>query len=379
MAEQFTLKVLVADASLMYRSVVPKIIKYLANVELLGVVNSLRSLKLRVPELENSLIILDSDILENELFENIEELKNLRCSWLIMSRFKGEKALQNQSYFHKNVMNTLLKTDDLNSNDMVALESNIRDSIEMRIHRILKRKQELSIALLDVDPKKPSYAISKSDKELLGVYTPVTPVIQNTSKLLAPKIKPEFVLIGVSTGGPSALHLILPMLPENFSLPIIIVQHIPAGFSASLADGIDKKARIRIKEAEDGETPVAGTVYIAQGGIHLTLVKSGSIPVLKFNDGAPENSCKPAVDVLYKSAALAYPGKCLSIILTGMGGDGTKGLVELKKNHCFSIVQDEKSCVVYGMPRTAIEAGLADLIVPLDRIVPELCGIINQL
>jgi two-component system chemotaxis response regulator CheB len=180
---------------------------------------------------------------------------------------------------------------------------------------------------------------------------------------------PPLVLIGVSTGGPAALTKLIPALPRDLGAPVFIVQHMPAMFTGPLAVSLDAKSAIRVKEAEDGETAQANYAYMAPGGrqMKLTAGPKGEI-VVRITDDAPENGCKPAADYLFRSAALNFPGRAIAAILTGMGRDGTDGLRMLKRSGCFSIAQDEASCVVFGMPKEAIQAGVVDTVAPLDMI-----------
>ena len=177
------------------------------------------------------------------------------------------------------------------------------------------------------------------------------------------------VLIGVSTGGPGALAKLVPALPGDLGAPVFIVQHMPAMFTQPLAASLDKKSAIRVKEAQDGETARSNYAYVAPGGrqMKLTPGPKGEI-ILRITDDPAENGCRPAVDYLFRSAALHFPGRSVAAILTGMGADGTEGLRMLKRGGCFSIAQDEASCVVFGMPKEAIQAGVIDTVAPLDMI-----------
>jgi len=177
------------------------------------------------------------------------------------------------------------------------------------------------------------------------------------------------VAIGVSTGGPEALSKLLPMLPGNLPVPVVLVQHMPPLFTKSLADSLNKKAPIEIIEAAEGDMVKAGTVYIAPGGRHMVVRNEDENTVIRLNDGPPENSCRPAVDVLFRSVAAVYGSSgILSVILTGMGSDGCAGVRACKRASCLSITQSEPTCVVYGMPRAVDEAGLSDLSLPLEKI-----------
>jgi two-component system chemotaxis response regulator CheB len=190
--------------------------------------------------------------------------------------------------------------------------------------------------------------------------------------------RPDMVLIGVSTGGPVALSELLPAIPRDIGVPILIVQHMPPIFTKSLADSLDSKCAVRVREAVHGEFPEPSTAYIAPGGrqMRLGLTPNGR-PVLELTDDPPENNCRPAVDYLFRSAANRFPGRAMAVILTGMGSDGTLGLRLLKRQGCFVIAQDEASCVVYGMPKAAVDAGVADVILPLNSIAGRIAAVVR--
>jgi two-component system chemotaxis response regulator CheB len=176
-------------------------------------------------------------------------------------------------------------------------------------------------------------------------------------------------LIGVSTGGPAALAVLLPALPADLNAPVLIVQHMPPMFTKPLAASLARKTALHVKEAQDGDVAQANGIYLAPGGAQMKVVAgTRGETVLRITDDPPENGCKPAVDYLFRSAALQFPGRAVATILTGMGNDGTAGLRLLKRGGCRSIAQDEATCVVFGMPKEAIAAGLIDTVAPLDRI-----------
>jgi two-component system chemotaxis response regulator CheB len=190
---------------------------------------------------------------------------------------------------------------------------------------------------------------------------------------------PPVILIGVSTGGPSALAEVLPLLPATLNVPVFVVQHMPPLFTHALAERLQTKSTIRIKEAVDSETAVAACVYIAPGGKQMKLTPGphGEI-VIRITDDPPENNCKPSVDYLFRSVAQHFPGRAVAAILTGMGNDGAQGLKLLKRSGCSSIAQDEATCVVFGMPREAILAGVIDTIVPLNKIAETLVRCVTE-
>ena len=182
--------------------------------------------------------------------------------------------------------------------------------------------------------------------------------------------KAEIVTIGISTGGPNALAKMLPMIPGDIGVPILIVQHMPPMFTRSLANSLDAKCAISVREARQGEAITANTALIAPGGKQMKIVAGadGKSRVVKITDDPPENSCKPSVDYLFRSVAHHYVGRATGVIMTGMGSDGTEGLKLLKQSGATIVAQDEASCVVFGMPKEAAETGLADAVVPLNQI-----------
>ena len=190
--------------------------------------------------------------------------------------------------------------------------------------------------------------------------------------------KPEMLLIGVSTGGPNTLATLLPALPANLGIPVLIVQHMPPLFTQSLAENLDAKCALRVREAAHEEIAEPNTVYIAPGGRQMRLAPGpDGRKIIQITDDPPENNCRPAVDYLFRSAATHYPGRSLAVILTGMGSDGTLGLRLLKRHGCHVIAQDEASSVVWGMPKAAVDAGVADVVLPLDAIASKITSLVR--
>ncbi len=176
------------------------------------------------------------------------------------------------------------------------------------------------------------------------------------------------VVIGTSTGGPRALSAVLPDLCQSVDLPILIVQHMPPDFTRSLAESLARQTQRTVVEATDGMPLQRGTVYIAPGGRHLLIRGSTALPVTGLTDQPPENGCRPSADVLFRSAAAVLRNEIVAVILTGMGSDGTAGLGAIRRAGGYIIAQDEATSVVWGMPGSAVEAGLPDEVVPLPRI-----------
>ena len=183
-------------------------------------------------------------------------------------------------------------------------------------------------------------------------------VLKTTNKVVA---------VGASTGGTEALVQLLTALPAD-SPGIVIVQHMPAGFTRSFAQRLDSLCRVRVKEAEDGDRVLAGHVLLAPGNFHMELVRSGTEARVRVFSGEPVNRHRPSVDVLFTSCAQALGPNAVGVILTGMGADGARGLLAMRQSGARTIAQDEATCVVFGMPREAIALGAAEHVIPLQSI-----------
>ncbi|MFN6120244.1 MAG: chemotaxis response regulator protein-glutamate methylesterase [Actinomycetes bacterium] len=178
----------------------------------------------------------------------------------------------------------------------------------------------------------------------------------------------ELVAIGSSTGGPNALSTVLGQLPAGFDKPIVIAQHMPAVFTRYLAQRLDGCSRIRVREAEHGDLLEPGLALVAPGDHHMSLRRTSAGVSVVLDQSAPVNFCRPAVDVLFRSAADVYGGDVLAVVLTGMGHDGRDGCAVLKQRGATVIVQDQASSVVWGMPGAVHQSGLADAALPLDDV-----------
>lgn len=185
----------------------------------------------------------------------------------------------------------------------------------------------------------------------------------------SPKHAVEIVAIGTSTGGPSALQAVLPTLPGNFPVPVLVAQHMPPGFTGPLAQRLNGLCALTVREGVHGEALRAGTVYVAPAGKQLQVQRRSGQLTLHIGDEAPIPTLyHPSVDVMFLSLGKEVGKGTLGVIMTGMGSDGTKGMREVKRLEGFAIVESEETCVVYGMPRSLVDAGLADRIVPLNEI-----------
>lgn len=192
-----------------------------------------------------------------------------------------------------------------------------------------------------------------------------TPVIDSKSVVPGSKL----VALACSTGGPKSLQQVIPLLPANLDAPMVMVQHMPAGFTKSLAQRLDEMGPIHVKEAEDGDILEKGTVYIAPGGRHMRIVKSGKDSKVALSDEPPVDALRPCANVMYESLLGTSYDQIICVVLTGMGADGTKGIQALNgKKNIYVIGQDAASCIVYGMPKAIAESGLVNEVKPLDDI-----------
>jgi two-component system chemotaxis response regulator CheB len=187
-----------------------------------------------------------------------------------------------------------------------------------------------------------------------------------------PRVRAEAVAIGTSTGGPSALQTIIPSLPKDLPSAILVVQHMPLGFTRSLAERLDARSPLRVREAEEGDAVVAGQVLIAPAGRHLKLRKRGGSVRVTLDEEPRGSLHRPSVDVLMASVARAYGARALGIVLTGMGADGVEGLRAIRGAGGHTLAESEETCIIYGMPKAAVEAGVVERSVPLARVADEI-------
>lgn len=188
----------------------------------------------------------------------------------------------------------------------------------------------------------------------------------------------KLIALACSTGGPKALNSLIPMLPKNLDAPMLIVQHMPEGFTNSLAQRLDELSAIRVKEAENGEQIQKGVVYIAKGGSQLRLKQSGKSNLLQVTVEAARNGLKPCADIMYESLLDCDFDEIICVVLTGMGADGTLGISQLNnKKNIYVISQTKETCIVYGMPKVVAETGLSDEVVPLEKIADSIIKIVG--
>ncbi len=181
------------------------------------------------------------------------------------------------------------------------------------------------------------------------------------------------LILGTSTGGPRALYQVVPSLPADLPAAVLVVQHMPAGFTQSLANRLDHASPLQVKEANGDDSLHVGQALVAPGGYHLLVERGGRVAL---DEGPTVNGVRPSVDVTMESAVKAYGSRVVAVVLTGMGRDGTQGALAIKGNGGKVIAEDESTCVVYGMPKSVVESGAADLVVPLPGIATEIVRLV---
>jgi two-component system chemotaxis response regulator CheB len=328
------IKVLVVDDSAVMRKLISEILDEHPEIEVIGTAkNGVIALEL-VSKLQPDVVTMDIEMPKMDGLTAVQHLMNENPIPVIMISAMDKRQA------------------DIT---MKALEFGAVDFIS-------KTSGTLS---LDIDKKK-SILISKV-KTAAGIRVSRLDKIHKTP-LAYPKLQTDgddwIVTIGASTGGPKAIPEVLSRLPRNLPAAILIVQHMPEGFTRSFAERLNWYTSLEVKEAEEAETIVNGKVYIAPGEKHMEVYGNE----IHLSNGPPVNYVRPSADILMTSAAKSYGSKCIGVLLTGMGSDGGNGLKVIKEHGGKTIVQNEETCVVYGMPKAAVNLRVADTIVPLQKI-----------
>ena len=370
-----SLKVMVVDDSLTYRSILKRLVENLPGVELAATATNGKIALDRIAECHPDLVLLDVTM---PVMDGLTALKRIRAEFpavqvVMVSSFSRDNADIVMQCLSAGAMEFVTKP--VASQGMTSAGEELRRELlpilNIVVAKLLVRKDRWSTPA----PGLPSAGSSDLSVSNRLVSKPEKPAASTPSRVNG---KPDLLVIGSSTGGPVALSQVLKEMGSGLRVPVLIVQHMPPVFTASLAAQLQRSSGTRVKEAEEGDELIPGNILLAPGGRHMTFETSGGKQVIGLNDGPRVNGCRPAVDVLFGSVAEHFHGRVLSLVLTGMGQDGAKGVEALKRNGGSAcIVQDEASCVVYGMPRAVNERGLADEVLPLDEIgsrIRQLCA-----
>jgi two-component system chemotaxis response regulator CheB len=385
---------LVADDAILFRRVLSDVLASIPGVEVVGSASNGKVALQKVRDLKPDLLTLDIEMPEMDGLAVLDALppsSESRMEVIVVSALSRRGGDLTMRALEKGAFDFITKPEA--ASPELSREALLREltpmvraiAHRMEIRTILRGSSPTPVpAARPASPASAAYVPSAPPSATTSVPLDSTPGnggldgIAARMNRLSNTARPEMVLIGVSTGGPNALAEVLPGIPKDIGVPILIVQHMPPIFTKSLAERLDTQSRLAVREATHGEVPVAGTVYIAPGGRQMRLgVGSDNRPILEITDDPPENNCRPAVDYLFRSAANRFPGRAMAVILTGMGSDGTLGLRLLKRHGCFIIAQDEASCVVYGMPKAAVDAGVTDVVLPLESIAARITSFVK--
>ena len=360
------IRAIVIDDTIVYRKIVGDVLKEIPGVEVVGVANNGKIALSKIASLKPDLITLDIEMPEVNGIEVLQTLKDKPNPPVVimLSTLTQQGSEMTIKALELGAFDFVPKPDQgtmaENMQKVKAAILPIIDALKrqkatkFKIHEKIKQKPLTTQGVVNKIPanKVPATAIQRSP-------------IQSKSEIIG---------IGISTGGPNALTQMIPMLPADLKVPVLIVQHMPPMFTASLANSLNNKSKLEVKEAENGDTIEPGKILIAPGGKQMKIIAGadGLTRKIKITDDPPENSCKPSVDYLFRSIAQHYVGRSTGVIMTGMGSDGSKGLVQMKNNGSIVIAQSEETCTVYGMPKEPVESGIADIVAPLEKIAQEI-------
>lgn len=342
-------KVLVVDDSAFMRRVISDIINNDPRCKVVGTAINGKDALVKIKELELDVISLDIQMPIMDGLEMLRQLNKIKpIPVVIMSSLTKKGAKETLDALELGAFDFVKKPDNIFA---INMDEILEELLTKLILASEAGRKNINIPLILSETNKYLEA-KKHTKKYKG---------ETANKLIA---------IGTSTGGPRALQYVLPYMPNDIEAGIVIVQHMPPGFTLSLAKRLDQLSNIDVKEAEDGDIIEKGKAYIAPGNKHLLVKeKSNGVLYIKLDDAPPYGGHKPAVNIMMKSISNLKQRPYIGVIMTGMGGDGTEGLKEIKtKSNIHIIAQNKESCIVYGMPKVAIEAGIVDEIVPLDQI-----------
>lgn len=358
MSDNQILKVLVVDDTVVYRKIVSDVLAELPNVKVVGTAHNGKAALLKVKTLQPDLLTLDIEMPEVNGLEVLAELQKIapHIGAVMLSTLTNEGGVMTMKALELGAFDFIPKPQ---SGTMSANKEAVQKALAPILTAFSRSRRVLG-------------RLPKTRHAAGGAVRQRKP---KTSTRLAPSVatrtRPSSIIgIGISTGGPNALAQMLPQLPADINVPVVIVQHMPPMFTESLAKSLDRKCALDVHEAIDGEPLKPNAVYIAPGDKQMKIVAGadGKQRVIKITNDPPENSCRPSVDYLFRSIAEMYVGRATGVIMTGMGSDGSEGLHQMKRNGAFVIAQDESSCVVFGMPKEPIEAGIVDVVSPLGGI-----------
>ncbi len=347
------IRILICDDAVVVRRLVSDVLATDAELEVAGTAPNGRIALAKITQVNPDIVIMDVEMPD---LDGLQTLAALRKAHPHLPVIMFSTLTQRGA-------TATLDALALGANDYVTKPSNV-GSVAVAMQRV---RDELI-------PKIKAFCKRSVDSHPKPLHAPVKPAKGGATDRNPILARPplDVVAIGVSTGGPNALAELLPGLPAGLPTPILIVQHMPPVFTKLLADRLAARCRFPVREAIAGEEVRPGQAWLAPGDYHLAVVQEAGKVRLRLHQGPPENSCRPAVDVLFRSVAEVYRGRSLGIVLTGMGQDGLRGCEQIHEVGGEILVQDEASSVVWGMPGFVARAGLADQVLPLQSLGPEI-------
>lgn len=348
------IRVLVVDDAVVIRRMLSEVVEKDPQLELAGVAANGRIALQKIPQVNPDIVTLDIEMPELDGIATLREIRKTypRLPVIMCSTLTSRGAV------------ATIDALSAGASDYVTKPANVGgiiEGIQMMESQLVPKIKSLCAGMLPTDTTlhlKPA-----SGAHARPLPPPAARPTGNTIDALA---------IGTSTGGPNALHDVFAGLPQAPPVPIFVVQHMPPLFTAMLAERLDKAGPVRVHEAVEGMVVEPGHAYLAPGGHHMDVRREGNRVCLRLHDAPPENSCRPAVDVTFRSLPAVYGGNVLAVVMTGMGQDGLRGCEALRERGAQIVVQDEASSVVWGMPGYIAHAGLADAVVPLTQIPLEI-------
>ena len=359
------IRVLVVDDSVVVRRLVTDVLAADPDIEVIGTAaNGLIALS-RVQQMKPDLITLDVEMPEMDGLETLQHLRkqNPEVRVIMFSTLTERGATVTIDALSHGASDYVTKASNLGSLD--ASRKALQDDLIPKIKHLVRKGRGLPGLGLGRSSARQGALAGKASGTCVADGGAPKPA-------WSPRFTPKVLTIGVSTGGPNALGAVFPQFPADFPLPVLIVQHMPPLFTRLLAERLQTLTPLEVREAAEGDEVKPGRILIAPGDFHMVVEPGKGDFRIALNRDEPENSCRPAVDVLFRSVRRCYGEKTIALILTGMGQDGLKGAIELHDAGALIMAQDEASSVVWGMPGYVARAGIARHILPLDRIIPEI-------
>ena len=363
-----SLRVLVVDDSALYRQLVKNVLRNVPDVQVVGLACTGMEALAKIPELQPDLLTLDVHMPDMNGLELLREIKKRRLGVkaIMISSLTAQGAQVTTDALLAGAFDFIQKP---NSPDA---ETN-RKLLDALLSEKIKAFQEGRSTKMPV--RKPDSAPSKSieSRAKFAGAIPSFDTVSTASMLNSPNLhsgcgRIDAVVIGTSTGGPLALREVIPKLPSTLGVPVFVVQHMPQGYTKSLATRNGEVSQLPVQEAANNMIVEPHGVYVAPGGLHMGIEMQRGKHWITTSDSPPEHNCRPAVDYTLRSAAKAYSGRLLVVILTGMGRDGTEGCRLVRQLGGSVLAQHPDGCVVYGMPKAVVEEQLANRVVPLERM-----------